>query len=141
MIGTLGNMAFQVSHQSMRTFNNFSRSGEARVEQHNVIGKKPILEFVAPGLDQITFSIRLDRFFGLVPEDELSDLRAARDEGQILPFIVGGRYLGRWVITSLSETHAKHDGAGKIIVAEASITLMEVAEDGTIYGVTAGQAN
>lgn len=129
MIGTLGNAAFQVSDRRVFTFRGFGRTGAPRLEEHAVIGRKPKLEFVGPGLDQITFSIRLDRFLGVTPEDELESIREAMGEAQILPLIVGGRYLGRWIITEVSETHTRHDGAGKIVVAEAAITLREVADD------------
>lgn len=141
MIGTLGSATFQVSTSRVFTFRGFARSGAPRLEEHNVIGRKPTLEYVGPGLDQITFSIRLDRFLGVSPEDEMEKIREAMTTGQILPLIIGGKYQGRWTITGADETHSRHDGSGRILVAEVSITLREVADNGDIYGGTAGQGN
>lgn len=128
MIGSLGDAVFSSSAERVFTFRGMARAGAPKLEEHAVIGRKPVLEFVAPGLDQITFSIRLDRFLGVDPEKELLKLREAMTNGQILPLIIGGKYLGRWIIASLGETHARHDGRGKLIVAEADLTLKEVAE-------------
>lgn len=132
MIGTLGEAVFEVSIDRVFTFRDFSRSGSPRLEEHAVIGRKPTLEYVAPGLNEISFSIRLDRFLGVDPEKELEKIREAMEQGQIIPLIIGGKYLGRWVITKADEKHSRHDGAGKIVVAEVSIALKEVADNGNV---------
>lgn len=130
MIGSLGNAVFQVSTDRVFTFRNLVRSGTVRLEEHNVIGEKPIIEYIGPGLDQVSFSIRLDLFLGVDPEKELEKIREARELGQEIPLIIGGKYWGRWVITQANETHSRHDGAGRLLVAEVALTLREVAENG-----------
>ena len=40
--------------------------------------------------------------------------------------MIGGEYLGRFVIESVSEERRFHTGAGVCIVAEASVELSEV---------------
>lgn len=127
MIGTLGNIVFESSTSRVFTLSNMSRSGAPRFEQHDVIGIKPVLEYVAPGLDTFTFNIRLDRFLGVTPEDEIKKIREARDIGQILPFTLGGKYEGEWVIESVTETNKSMDGRGKLIVSELTITIKEYA--------------
>lgn len=128
MIGTLGNAVFEVSSERVFTFRDFARSGSPRIEEHNVIGRKPALEYVGPGLDQIAFTIRLDAFLGVSPLNELEKIREAKDLAQELPLTIGGRYLGRWVIVQMDESHKRHDSAGRLLVADVTLTLREVAE-------------
>lgn len=131
MIGSLGNAVFQVSTDRVFTFRNLARSGTVRLEEHNVIGRKPVLEYIGPGLDQISFSVRLDRFLGVDPEKELERIREAKDAAQELPLIVGGKYLGRWIIAQADESHARHDGSGRLLVADVALTLREVSDNGS----------
>lgn len=126
MIGTLGSMVFQTSSEKVLTFRDLSRGGSPRYEEHEVINNKPVLEFVAPGLDTFSFNIRLDILHGVIPDKEIDKMRQAMEGGQILPFVVGGKYLGDWVITSMTENMRYFDNKGGLLVAEVSISLKEV---------------
>lgn len=119
---------FEASANRIFTLRDLSRSGAPKYEEHEVIGQKPVLEFVAPGLDTITFNIRLDRFYGVIPEREIDRIRRSRDLGHILPLTIGGKYLGDWVITNTTEVSKNMDGSGRVIIAELSITLKEVRQ-------------
>lgn len=141
MIGTLGRIVFQVSSGKVLTFRDFNRSGAARIEEHNVIGRKPTLEYVGPGLDQITFTVQLNRTLGINPKNELEAFKEARETGQILSLIIGGDYLGRWIIANTEELHRRHDGRGRILVAEISLTLREVANETSLRSIATGQAD
>lgn len=132
MIGTLGDTVFTVSTDRVFTFRGLSRSGAPRIEEHAVIGRKPVLEFSGPGLEQVTFSIRLDAFLGVNPMEEIKQIRSARDLGKIQSLVIAGEYWGRWIIMSAEETHSRHDGSGRLIVADISITLKEVADNGEL---------
>lgn len=136
MIGSLGDAVFTVSDWRVFTFRGFNRSGAPRIEEHAVIGVKPKLEYTGPGLDTINFSVRLDRFLGVTPEDEIDKMHEAMTIGQVVPLIIGGRYLGRWVITALDESHLHYNGLGRLIVAEVMISLKEVADDGDLLSST-----
>lgn len=129
MIGSLGDVIFTSSTERVLTFRAFERAGGPRVEEHAVIGRKPVLEVVGPGLSSIGFSIRMDAFLGVDPSRELGKLREALEAGEALPLSIGGEYLGRWLITEASETHTRHDGKGGVLVAEVSLSLLEVAEE------------
>lgn len=129
MIGMLGDTVFEASTERVFTFRGMARTGSPRLQEHAIVGRKPALEFIGPGLDEVSFSIRLDTFLGVAPEEELKRLREARDEGQVLTLTIGGDYLGRWVIVSAEEAHTRHNGEGRLVVADVALTLREVADE------------
>lgn len=129
MIGSFGNIAFTTSAQQVRTFAGLSKQAEARYAEHALAGKKPLLEFVGPGLEQVSFSIRLDKFLGLDPVGEIERIVNLRDEGEAQPLVIGGKYLGMYVITNASEARKFHDNRGVLIQADISLTLKEYADD------------
>lgn len=125
MIGSLGGVPFESSTEKLRTFNNFNRSGAARWSDHERLGMKPKREFIGPDTESIGLSIRLDVSHGINPERELVGLRSARDEGRILPLVMGDKFLGDYVIDSLSENHKHYSGRGDLMVAVADLALKE----------------
>ncbi len=65
MIGTFGDVTFEVSSDKVRTFSDMKRSGSSRLASHDLIGRKPLLEFGGPGLETLTFNMALSAFLGL----------------------------------------------------------------------------
>lgn len=126
MIGTLGRAVFEASAGRVFTPTGFGRSGSPRIEEHAVVGQKSQLEFIAPGLEEVSFTVRLDAALGVAPLKEIDRLRASRDAGDILPLAIGGKYLGDWMIGSLQETWRQVDNRGRLLLAEVAITLKEV---------------
>jgi phage protein U len=129
MIGSFGNIAFSTSMDKVFTFSGLSKSADARFAEHSLTGKKPLLEFIGPGLETITFNMKLDVFLGINPLEEIKKLLELRDAGIARPFVLGGEFIGLFVITSLSEAHKVISNRGKILNAELSITLKEYADD------------
>lgn len=129
MIGSLGPIPFTASADKVRTFDGYSKQAEARFSEHTIIGKKPLLEFTGPGLESISMKIRLDAFLGINPLTEITRLAELRDAGQALPLVIGGKYKGDYVISSLSETHRTHDNQGRLLLADVQIELKEYADD------------
>lgn len=129
MIGSFGIIAFTASADRVRTFTGLNKEAEARFSEHTLVGKKPKLEFEGPGLETITFSIRLDRFLGLNPEDEIERIVTLRDEGEAQPLVIGGNYMGMYVITQASEARRHHDNIGRLVQADISLTLKEYTDD------------
>lgn len=129
MIGSFGTIAFTSSSDQVRTFDGFSKTAEARFTEHALSGKKPQLEFIGPGLESITFSMRLDVALGLNPKKEITRLTQIRDAGEAHPLVIGGDFIGHFVIMTLSENHRAIDNAGRLLLAELSVTLKEYADD------------
>ena len=47
-IGSLGNVVFEVSSEKVKTLRDMQRQGSARFATHEIIGKKPLREFLGP---------------------------------------------------------------------------------------------
>ena len=114
------------------TFDNMQREGAGRWATHEIIGQdqKPVLEFIGPDLETVTFSVLLLTVFGVDPESELQKLRQIRDEGIVCEFLIGSSAAKRqtWALTKLSEAHRTYDNAGRLLAASVNITLMEYVE-------------
>lgn len=121
----LGPITFEASELLLRTWETAKRSGEARWHTHDVQGGKPVREFIGAGLDKIAFSVRLDLSRGVIPRDELRQMREQRDLGGVLQFTVGGELVGDYTINGLSETWTRLDANGVLTVAVVELSLEE----------------
>ncbi len=127
VIGTLGELPFICSQGKVLTFSGLSRDLSVRWAQHDVIGKKPVLEWIGEDLARVTLTIRFDILLGSPPMAGLMALNKMMTSRKDRMLIVGGDFLGRYVIESISEERKFHTGAGVCQVAEATITLREWA--------------
>lgn len=125
MIGILGQLPFVCSSDKVLTFTELTRDNEARWARHEVIGKKPILEFVGEGLSSVSLTIRFDISLGIPPMVGLERLKRMLENRQYKTLIIGGEYLGRYVIEGVSEVRKFHNGRGICQVATANIKLTE----------------
>jgi hypothetical protein len=127
MIGTLGPVVFETSTERIRTFDDFKRSGSGRWATHEIMRRKPAREFLGPGAEQISLSMRLDASLGISPANELYILRFLRDNGVAVPFILNGEPVSEnyWVIESISENWRTVDNRGRLLVAQVEVSLSE----------------
>ena len=131
MIGTFGEVTFEVSADRVRTFDGLKRSGSARLASHDLIGRKPLLEFGGPGLETLSLNMTLSAFLGLDPVEEVKELRQMRDEGTAAPFTLNGepQGTGLWVLESLSEDWKYIDNNGVPRQIDCALTLKEYVEN------------
>lgn len=127
MIGSFGDVIFQVSADKIRTFDNFIRSSADRWDKHNIINKKPMSEFIGPDLDEITFTMRFDAAYGVNPRREMEKLLEMGRSGQVETLIIGGKPLGvdKWKIKKLSQKWQTVDNLGNVIIGGLDVTLEE----------------
>lgn len=125
VVGIFGKLPFVCSESVMLTFSKLSRERKARWAKHDVIGKKPTLEWIGEDLNSVSLSIRLDTNLGVPPivGFKLIEKMQASKEPHIL--LIGGEMLGRYVIDSVSETRKFHTGLGICQVAEVTLNLTE----------------
>jgi phage protein U len=127
LLGTFGDIVFEVSDERVKTFDGYNRQGQARYASHEVLGRKPILEYLGAALDQVSFSMKLNAGLGVNPVEELAKLRKMLNGGQAARLVIGGKPQGedKWVLESLSETYDYLDNKGNVIVATVNLTLKE----------------
>lgn len=124
-IGTFGPVTFEVSAEKTRTFDEFSRKAAAKFEEHAIIGQKAKLEFISPGLDEISFQVVFSAFHGLNPLNEAKQLREIVQAGEYHPLIIGGETLGKFAIESISESWKYVDNQGYVLYIAADVSLKE----------------
>jgi len=124
-IGVLGPITFEVSADKVRTWQEAKRSATARWATHEVYAGKPKKEFIGPGLAKITMSVRLDIERGVVPKEELQQMRDQMDSGAVLQFTVGGELVGDFSIENVDEEWRRVSRDGVLTTAIVSLTLEE----------------
>ncbi len=124
-VGVLGDITFEATNDRVLTFTDLTRSAPARWVAHDVHGQKPRQEFIGPGLDSISLTIRLDIERGVVPKDELARIRQARDEGKVLQFTIGGKLVGDYIIKDAHEELRRLNNGGVLLFAVVTLTLEE----------------
>ena len=127
-IGTFGPVTFEAAEKKVRTFDEFKRTTSAKYEEHAVIGAKPLLEFLAPGLDAITFQMVFSAALGLNPAKEAQALRDIVQKHQYYPLIIGSKSLGNFVAEQLAETWRHVDNRGNPLYIAMDVTLKEYIE-------------
>lgn len=121
MYAQLGNIVFE----RLVGFYSFDHTKEANIVEHALIDGRPRLQRVGTNLDKV----RIDILFHVAfcsPEEQIKALDSARDESEIMPFVLGnGENIGTFVIKSTTVNHKHLDSIGNIIEASVSVDLME----------------
>lgn len=126
VIGTLGTIPFTCAEGFVQTFHRLSRDLAERFAEHQVIGGNPVTEWVGHESVKVRLDIRLDSTLGAPPVLVMKLLETVMRAATPKMLIIGGEYLGRFVIESISEDRKTHTGFGVCQVAEVSLSLKEV---------------
>ena len=129
MLGSYGDIVFEVNDRRIRTFYNREYTKTANWGTAELIGLKPRSQFVAPGQDNFTFYIKLSDYLGLNAETELRKLETAMDKGSVASFIVGGTPQGarnaRWYINELVRSNEIIDNFGRMTSVDVELRMKE----------------
>ena len=131
MIGQLGEYAFEVSSQSVKTFNGMKIQEGASYTEHKVLGRKGLLEFTGLNAGTMSLKISLNEYLGSEVMQELAALREYMTEGAAIIFMLGNEVIGEdlWVIESLDEEYSEIDNKGHVRRAEVSLKLREYLDE------------
>lgn len=124
-IGTLGQLPFVCSSKKVLTFNNLKRTNSVRWARHEIIGKKPKLEFMGADLSTASLTMRFDSSLNAPPLFYLNRVKKMLDNRMYKTLIIGGDYMGKFVMEEVEEERLWHNGAGVCIAAEVRIALTE----------------
>lgn len=130
-VGSMGDIPFVVSYGKIRTFSDYGRSGSGRWAKHDLIGRKPVMEFLGPDVEKVSMKIQLRTDHGINPESELGRLRKIRDTGAVFPFILGGAPVSDnyWLLEDIGENVSYWRAGGKILSVSVDITLTEYSTE------------
>ena len=144
-IGTFGNVVFETSNDLVRTFKDMTRDTNVRLASHDIIGKKPVIEWIGPGTDTIKFSMQFNSILGVEPKDEEKKLRDMAQTRKVAHIIVGGEPISdyKFIIESISSSGRIYDRDGNLIKSMVDITVKEYPENVTVTqkGGTNGNTN
>lgn len=144
-IGTFGAVVFETSTDLVRTFKDMTRDTNVRLANHDIIGKKPVIEWIGPGTDTIKFSMQFNSILGVEPSDEEKKLRDMAQTGKVAHIIVGGEPISdyKFIIESISSSGRIYDRDGNLIKSMVDITVKEYPENVTVtqQGGTNGNTN
>lgn len=130
-IGSLGDIIFEVSEDTIRTIRNASWSGSARLAEHQRHLQKSLVEFCGSDPDAITFSIQLSAYLGTDPKEYIKKLVAYEKNGTAVVLVLGAVKYGeyRWLIDKHKVNMDNYDGAGNLTSADVSVTLKEYIKE------------
>lgn len=130
LVGSLGEVPFIVARGLVRTFSDYNREGSGRWAKHDLIGQKPVLEYLGEDLEKISFKMLLRADHGLNPENEVKKLRKMRDNGEVVVLILADKPVGNnsWVIESIGESVTFWDAFGNARSLSVDISLQEYVE-------------
>ena len=130
MIGSLGDVVFEVSTERVRTFRDFQIQRSAKYSEHAIHGRKGLLEFTGLSPASVSLSIRVDAGLGVHPKEELNTLHDILNNHEAVPFILDGEPQGDglWVLEGVDENHEIIDNHGASIAVEVSLKLKEYIE-------------
>ncbi len=130
MIGSFGEVVFEVSAEKVRTFRDFQIQRSAKYTEHAIHGRKGLLEFTGLSASTVSLNIRLDAGLGINPKEELNTFHEILAKHEALPFILDGEPQGDglWVLESIGENYDIIDNQGTFIAVEVSLKLKEYVE-------------
>lgn len=123
--GVLGQLPFYCSSDIVFTFRDLQREVSSRWARHDVLYKKPLLEYVGPELMTVSMKIRLDMSLGVPPILAFDRLKRMVENRQYKTLVIGGEYMGRYILESVSEERKFHGFAGVCTLGEATLNLIE----------------
>ena len=140
-VGSFGDIPFIVARGYVRTFKDYGRESSGRWAKHDLIGEKPVLEFLGPDIEKINFKMQFRADHGMNPENEAARLRAMRDKGETAVLMLAGRPVGDnpWVVESIGETVAFWDAFGNAISLTVDVSLTEYPERLVVYFAPASE--
>lgn len=126
-IGKWGSVIkFQTSDKRILTFQGMQRNFSARTSHHNVIGKKPRLEFMGGDLETVTFTIELNALLCKKPRKVEDKLFNKARKGYYAPLVVGKRrILKKAMITSVSSEYDVVMQKGRLYSLKIDVTMTE----------------
>jgi phage protein U len=128
VIGSWGDLVFEVSGNIAKTFQELSQKSSGRWAEHETINTAPLSEFLGPGLDELEISIIFTTMLGVDPRKSYEDLRAAVRKGEYYPLILGGFPLSDnlWRLTEISgDSTVFGPRDGEIMWMELNVTAKE----------------
>ena len=126
-IGCLGEIIFEVSSKTVKTFDKMQWSGSVRYSVHQRHLTHALTEFTGIDPDTISFEMNLSIYLGVEPMGELVKLWDYERSGKSVSLVIGDKAYGkyRWVVKSHKTKMQTFDKRGNLTGATVSVDLLE----------------
>ena len=132
-VGFLGTIPFVASRGYVRTFDDYKRQGEARWAEHEILGEKPLSEFLGENLEEISFTMLFRKDQGVNPQSEVNTLKELRDGGTPVQLVLGFKVIGYFLLSLLVLSYSVDfwDKWGHPEAITADVSLKEYSDGKT----------
>lgn len=120
-------IVFEVNDRKILAPQDVKREISGRWKTHEIVSKRPKMEFLGPDLAETKMKIVLSAEHGVSPRKTLENIEKAVNEGTTDWLVIGGKILGsqKVAITSCSEAWDTIYNQGELVKATVEITLKE----------------
>lgn len=127
IIGSLGDILFEVSEETMALINGMTWSGEANIATHQRAGGANLIEFTGTAAQSFSFELTLSGYLMQDPGAMRDQLIAYWSSGTPVTLVFGSKRFGRykWLVTGWSDSDIKTLKNGDILSEKLSVNLTE----------------
>ncbi len=131
IIGTLGDIVFEVSSKTIMTINKFNRSKSTAFQTHGVHLRTGLIEFTGSEPESISISIKISRYLGADPLYVYSKIIDYQNNGTAVSLVIGNEIYGsyKWIVSKCKATYNYYDKVGNVTDVDASLTLTEYVKE------------
>ena len=124
-----GRIVFGLAARQGFLIGELEESSKAKFVEHEILGSKPITEFVGFENDEVSFSMNFIAGRTTAPMVAIPLLKGILSQAQAYPLIVGGRpvgsFMSQFVLTEVTSTYEHTNGMGIVTVASIDVSLKE----------------
>jgi hypothetical protein len=133
MVGSLGDVVFEVSSEKVKTFQDLKFQHAMKYAQHDIHGGVGLLELTGRAPSTASLKITLDSALGVDPLKELAMLFGMMILGKVVDLILDGAPRSmlpgsHWIIENISESLKVVNNEGKTIAIEVDLQLKEYVD-------------
>ena len=125
VLGFFGKVPFTCSSEQVATFKDLGITHSSRYATHDVIGEKPVSEYIGPSKKEISFKMTLSAQYNSPPLLYVTVLKNMLESGESHHLCFGPEYMGKFILTGFKEDRKFFNGQGIPIVTDVSLTLIE----------------
>ncbi len=120
-------IVFQVNSEKVFTFRNLKKKYSTQWNSHDIIGRRPKLEWQGAEMEEVTLEVILSAEYGINPRKALKRFRVAAQKGQVAYFYLGGKKLTKYkmYLDNGSESWERIWNQGELVKATAMLTFKE----------------
>ena len=112
IVGSLGDIVFEVSEMAVFAPDQFTISRDYRYEEHAILGDLPRPEFTGPDLFSTSLDLFLRSDLGASPLEDVRVLEEMAQNGEVLRLIIANANIGKVTIRKISQNWRRLAGSG-----------------------------